>query len=270
MSQKSKPSSAFVRTKAEALARDVLDSRMDALRGALVFSGWPDRALMLLAEKSRMESLAAHVPIQAVGQVLHSVHVLVSGATQSGVTDREGRRVSLKLHKPGEVHGLFLWASGTREQRHDLVTLMPSTLLVIPIDVLHEALAAYPHLWQSVATETARRLLDALEIALSFGLESPRTRFARHIIRQVESAETGAGDSPRQVPMSQQVMAELLGVSRPTVASLVRSFEAQGLIRWHYGRISILDMEKLLEAAQWVWRREPPRAEETDGHAGAR
>lgn len=269
MSKKSKPS-AFVRTKAEVLTWDVLEARMDALKGALVFSGWPDRALMLLAEKSRMESLAAHVPIQAVGQVLHSVHVLVSGATQSGVTDREGRRVSLKLHKPGEVHGLFLWAAGTREYRHDLVTLVPSTLLIIPAEVLHEVLAAHPHLWQSVTVETARRLLEALEIALSFGLESPRTRFARHIIRQVASADTVSGDSPRQVPMSQQVMAELLGVSRPTVASLVRSFEAQGLIRWHYGRISILDMERLREAAQWVWRREPPRAEETDGHAGAR
>lgn len=253
MSKKPTPPSTFVQKKVEPFARDVLEARLDALKGALVFSGWPDRALMLLAEKSRLESLPARVAIQSVGHPIHSIHVLVRGATQSGATDGHGRRVALKVHKPSDVHGLFLWAAGPGKSRFDLMTLVPSTLLVIPVDVMQRTLAADPLLWESVAVEASRRILELLEMALSFGLEPPGTRFARHILHQLESDEPERGGALPNVTMSQQMMADLLGVSRPTVVALVRDFEAQGLIRWHYGRISVLDIHRLQETAHVAW-----------------
>jgi CRP-like cAMP-binding protein len=137
-----------------------------------------------------------------------------------------------------------------------VVTLVQSTFLVIPIRVLEEVMASVPQLWRSIATEASRRLIITMEIAMSFGLESPRIRFARHILEQMESTETSSEEKlPQVVPMSQQVMAELLGVSRQTVTSLVREFEEQGYIHWRYGRISVLDLDGLRSAAKFVWQR---------------
>lgn len=253
MSRKASGKSAPFRDGSGAPPEDVLEKRIHALKGSVVFSEWPDQVLLRLAEKSRMESIPAGVAIQSVGHPIHSIHVLVRGATQSGATDSHGRRVSLKLHKPGDVHGLFLWAAGPGKSRFDLMTLVPSTLLVIPVDAMQRTLAAEPLLWQSLAIEASRRILEVLELALSFGLEPPGTRFARHILHQLESAEPERGGALLKATMSQQMMADLLGVSRPTVVALVRGFEAQGLIRWHYGRISILDIHRLQEVARVTW-----------------
>ena len=237
--------------------RDILDARMAALRSALVFSTWPERALLQLAEKSRMETVAEQVTVHPIGHRIHSIHVLVSGNTQTSAADSQGRRVSIKLHHGGEVHGLFLWATQDLVAHLDLVTLVPSTFLVIPIEVLEEVLASEPQLWQSIASEASRRLIVTMEIAMSFGIESPRIRFARHILQLVEDAQTGSeGNTPHVVAMSQQVMAELLGVTRQTVTSLVREFEGQGHIQWRYGRISVLDLHGLRRAARFVWQRE--------------
>ena len=238
---------------------DDLEARTLALKGAAVFSEWPDESLKFLAGMSRLEAVEAQVAIQSVGQLLHSVHVLVSGTTQSGVTDTEGRRVSLKLHQPGDVHGLFLWATGKRVQRHDLVTLTPSTFLVIPLQALDQAAEADPSLWRSIAAESARRLLEVLEMALSFGLETPRARFARHILRQVESTPAQGDGTSLMVAISQQVLADLVGVSRPTVVTLARDFEERGLIKRHYGHIEVLDLQGLSQMSQFVWGREAPR-----------
>lgn len=238
-------------------AEDVLQARLAALRGAFVFSSWPGSVLRLLAEKSRMESVAANVAVNPVGHLINSVHVLVSGTTNTCATNSQGRRVSLKLHSCGEVHGLFLWVTKNLRAHLDLVTLVPSTFLVIPIKVLDEVLAAHPQLWQSIAAEAARRLVLTMEIAIGFGLEAPRVRFARHIMQQVDAAVTGSDrKTPQEVPMSQQVMAELLGVTRQTVTSLVRDFEGQGHIRWRYGRITVLDLDGLKLAAKFAWQRE--------------
>lgn len=238
-------------------AQDVLQARLAALRGALVFSSWPEPVLRLLAEKSRMESVAANVTIHPVGHLIDSVHVLVLGATNTCATNSQGRRVSLKLHRSGEVHGLFLWVNKDLRAHLDLVTLMPSTFLVIPIKVLDKVLAAEPQLWQSIAAEASRRLILTMEIAIGFGLEAPRVRFARHILQQVDTAVTSSDrKTPQEVAMSQQVMAELLGVTRQTVTSLVRDFEGQGHIRWRYGRITVMDLDGLKLAAKFAWQRE--------------
>lgn len=230
-----------------------LNERLAALKGAVTFSKCPEPVLMLLAEKSRMEFVEANVTLQAIGHVMKSIHVLVSGATQTGATDRQGRRVSLKLHSPGEAHGLFLWASQERTLRHDMVTLEPSQFLVIPLEVLDKAFAADPGLWKALAVNASRRLLMALEIAMAFGLEAPRVRFARSILTQLKSAEDGADVSTPQASMSQQVMAELLGVTRQTVTALVRDFQAKGYIRWRYGRITVLDLNALQQVAKFTW-----------------
>lgn len=246
-----------LRHKAQSPVQDLLQARMAALKSALVFSKWPERVLLNLAEKSRMETVEAQVTVNPVGQRIHSIQVLVSGTTQTCATTSQGRRVSIKLHSCGEVHGLFLWATQDLEVHFDLVTLVPSTFLVIPIQVLDEMLAAEPQLWQSIAAEASRRLIMTMGIAMSFGIESPRIRFARHILQQAKGTETGSeSNAPQVVPMSQQVMAELLGVSRQTVTSLVRDFEGQGHILWSYGRITVLDLNGLRQAAQFAWQQE--------------
>jgi Mn-dependent DtxR family transcriptional regulator len=45
-------------------------------------------------------------------------------------------------------------------------------------------------------------------------------------------------------------MAELLGVSRQWATGLVRDMCRSGLVRWRYGRVTVLDLEGLRAIAE--------------------
>ena len=49
--------------------------------------------------------------------------------------------------------------------------------------------------------------------------------------------------------LTQEFLAEMLGVRRPTVTLVARTFQTAGLIRYRRGRITIVDRPGLEEAA---------------------
>jgi CRP-like cAMP-binding protein len=52
-----------------------------------------------------------------------------------------------------------------------------------------------------------------------------------------------------EIPLTQEAMAEMLGVQRTTVTSVARALRARGLIRYARGQIVVLDRARLEEAA---------------------
>jgi CRP/FNR family transcriptional regulator, cyclic AMP receptor protein len=45
--------------------------------------------------------------------------------------------------------------------------------------------------------------------------------------------------------LPQEQLGKLLGVSRQTAAGLVRDLVRDGLVRWRYGRVTLLDLPRL-------------------------
>lgn len=233
---------------------DSAAERLAVLRRAVLFGTWPEPVLARLARASRMEAVPAGATVMKIGQTIDAIYVLASGSVSIGATDVRGRRLVLKVDSPGEFYGLLAWARTGVMKRHDAVTQEPSTLVVIPTTEIDQVLKAEPTLWRSIALEASRRLGLAIDIAMSLGLESLRVRFARQILHKTKSVDATASAGDPEIRMSQHTMAELLGVSRQTITTLAGEFGRRGLIRWRYGRILVLDLEGLRQAAQPGWR----------------
>jgi hypothetical protein len=96
-----------------------------------------------------------------------------------------------------------------------------------------------------------------------FVFDPPRVHLAVLLSDLARSAGSIAPGQP--IPMaarlSQEMVAEMLGISRQWASTLVRDLVADGVLRWRYGRVTVLDFERLRElAGQGISARgEPPR-----------
>ena len=72
------------------------------------------------------------------------------------------------------------------------------------------------------------------------------------LVALAESSNPPADSGPvtLSVPLPQERFGEMLGVSRQTATALVGDLVDAGLVRWRYGRVSVLDLGALREAAR--------------------
>jgi CRP-like cAMP-binding protein len=104
--------------------------------------------------------------------------------------------------------------------------------------------------WQSELPAFQSVLMDYAQAFVSQVLQSVACNAVHPVqdraARWLLTCDDRAGNQP--FALTQQFMAEMLGVARPTVNTIARTFQDAGLIRYHRGLITILDRQGL-EAA---------------------
>jgi CRP-like cAMP-binding protein len=83
------------------------------------------------------------------------------------------------------------------------------------------------------------RLLEALYLPVD-------QRVRRRLVELAELYGDG-GAGPVTLPLTQEVIAELAGATRPTVNQVLRDEEKRGTIELTRGRIGILDVSQLVQ-----------------------
>jgi CRP-like cAMP-binding protein len=76
-------------------------------------------------------------------------------------------------------------------------------------------------------------------------LRSTRARVARRLMLLARGDATFARDARPVVPVSQEALAMMLGVTRQTLSKELRMLVNAGTVRLGYGRIEIVDMRAL-------------------------
>lgn len=134
---------------------------------------------------------------------------------------------------------------------HDAIAHGSATVLHIPQGTMLEILNANPAYWRLIG------LLMGFKLRLAFnGMEDMAVLPAapRLMRRLVLMAETLVGQSAPQgtfqIGIQQEQLALMLSVSRQTVNQILKDLEAQGMIHLAYGRIDILDLDKLRDLAK--------------------
>jgi hypothetical protein len=122
------------------------------------------------------------------------------------------------------------------------------------VQVPGKALAASPdsfRQWQAEMHSFQRLLLDYAQAFISQVLQSVACNAVHPIqdraARWLLTCDDRAGN--HRFALTQQFMAEMLGVTRPTVNTVARAFQHAGFIRYHRGAITILDRKGLQEAS---------------------
>ncbi|MDQ4142449.1 MAG: Crp/Fnr family transcriptional regulator, partial [Actinomycetota bacterium] len=204
------------------------------------FFGGADKALLTTADVALLDACFRSIPMEA-GTVLFSEGSIPKGVwiVQSGAVELVarvgGRSAVIRMVGLGESVG-DIQALSRKPAPYKARTATRSVTLFASGQDLDQLLARSPSVarrWISKLTLQVARNQDRIVELLSGSLEQ---KVARVLCQESRDDE---------FCFSQSTLASMLGVHRSSVSSLLKDFEAQGLLEMSYRRIRILDAESL-------------------------
>lgn len=222
------------------------------LRTNAAFRPFTPEELKFVSAFKRGE-LVAEAGSMILSEGAHSAQLftLLSGWAFRYKTLEDGRRQILNYILPGDLVGLQ--GSVIGEMQHSVESLSPVVLCVFQRDSLATLFRGHPGLAFDITWLAAReeRMLD--ENLLSVGRRSAMER-AAYLIAFIyqRAAHVGAVDGKRLlIPISQQHVADTLGLSIVHTNKTLRKLAERGLIRWHDRACEVLDAPGLQQVAGW-------------------
>lgn len=211
----------------------------------------PAEAEAILGLPGRVVIYGAHRDIVRMGDRMNAAFLVVDGLAARFDTDKRGERQITALHIPGDMcdlHSIVLpvanWGIGA---------LAKTTIMKIP----HAALRAIAFQYPAVAAALWRdTMVDAGVLAkwvANLGRKDSRARFA-HLLCEIGFRMEYAGMGSRAsfpLKMTQQNIADALGLTLVHVNRKIQELRSDGLIRTSKGAINILDWAGLAEIADF-------------------
>jgi CRP-like cAMP-binding protein len=165
--------------------------------------------------------------------------MIVDGLLKTYYAPLGDRVIMVGFTKPGSVLGHATRYSGGPR----LVTAVcaePSIMLEISESALDRIAAKSPEIWRAIAGFAYDNMRSALRLAAEVISLRPRERLAARLLAIAKDNEKTPIISIRQ-----ELLGEMIGVTRKTVNQHLSAFERDGLIRVGYGKIELYDLNGL-------------------------
>lgn len=216
------------------------------------FRGFTAEELKFVSSFKRGELVSEPAStILAEGAHSAQLFTLLSGWAFRFKTLEDGRRQILNYLLPGDLVGLQ--GSVIGEMEHSVESLSAVVLCVFQRDTLPTLFENHPGLAFDVTWLASReeRMLD--ENLLSVGRRSAMERAAYLIAFLYQRAEQvgQAKASKSLIPITQQHVADTLGLSIVHTNKTLRKLADRQLIRWHDRSCEVLDPIGLADIAGW-------------------
>lgn len=175
-----------------------------------------------------------------------TLHMIDNGHFAIRITTPQGDQAIVRVFGPGDYFGeLALISPGPR--RGTAISLDGGATLSLHRSDIEEIRASTPKVndvLSDVLVAEVRRLSAALTEALFVPVER------RVWLRLRDLADLYGGGPPVVIPLTQDVIAQLAGTTRPTANRVLRTGEEGGVLRLTRGRIEIEDHAALQKLAR--------------------
>ncbi|WP_262299883.1 Crp/Fnr family transcriptional regulator [Microvirga sesbaniae] len=160
----------------------------------------------------------------------------------------DGRLAEVALFGREGLLGL-LSAFVSREAFGRYVVQIPGSLSRVPLDAMHAAIQASPNLQRQVLAYNEALLAQAYHTVACNALHPVEVRCCRWILSTHDRQD---GDA---LPLTHEFLAEMLGVQRSTVSTVLRGLQTAGLIEQFRGGIAVVDRAGLERGACECYRK---------------
>ena len=163
----------------------------------------------------------------------------------------DGRRQIVNFVMPGDLVGLQGSLMG--EMQHSIEALSPMTLCVFQRGELMSLYHEHPELAYDVTWIASREECMLDENLLSVGRRTAIERLAYLVAFLVSRASAVGlieGDAP-ELPITQQHVADTLGLSLVHTNKTVRKLVDRKMLRWRDRGCKVLDIDGLMTLARW-------------------
>ena len=222
------------------LTRVVADRQLATALARSLLSGLPSRLIdELIAVGDRIDVPAGSTIYRQGGYP--RAFLVISGLLRVYMTSAEGRQVTVRYARGGDVLGVAVLVGGPADVA--VQALAASGLFRIDRRILTAAGRRDAAVAWALAEELNRRLYEALQQAAANALGSVRQRVARHLLDIASAEQRPRG--PLVARVSQQDLADAVGSVREVVARVLRDFRAAGLVSTATDNIHVLDPVRL-------------------------
>ena len=211
------------------------------LEGGFLFALPREAAERLLAEAIRINLPAGALVYR--DEERPRLIVVVKGLLRVFLTSTDGRQVTVRYARSGDVAGLALVVGGPAPMS---IQAMTSALVVaLRVDSLRALLATDPGVARACAEELTRQLYRALDDISEQAFLTVRQRLAHQLLLLAT-----AGDGPNLVVhASQQELADAIGSVREVVTRNLHQLHEDGLVDISRDEVAIVDPVRLTEEA---------------------
>jgi len=183
------------------------------------------------------------------GDPAASVTILVRGWAKSAFTAAARTEVVLRIYGPGDLFGSEATFQGQRYPE-TVTALVPCRVLTLPGFSFAELLSENRNMARTFRHVLGWRALAAEEQTKS-RFRSPAGRLARVLLDLAARHGVEAPDGITiPVELSQEELAGMIGVSRSTVARVLRNLRLQGMVHTGYRRITVTALKPLQAIAE--------------------
>lgn len=217
------------------------DKAQQVARGSGWLSEQPASFQDDVLSRCHLRSFRDKETIVHMGDEASGIYCLVAGAVRIEFPTPGGDYKIISLKQP-----VFWFGQGSSLTRRGRPV---TTTAASQVSVLHLTLPEFERLIENAAYCRAFSLLnlehfnEAMQMLTHLLVNDVERRVA---LRLALLAERSDHRLPASVPVTQADLAEMCGLSRPTVQQVLSTFEQRGLIRAGYRRIEIVDAKGLV------------------------
>ncbi len=186
------------------------------------------------------------------GDPCDSVYLVEGGRFKISQKTPDGKNILLCCCLAGELLGLrgALWANSAQVRTYSAQACENSEILTISASRFLEYAAVQPRLALNIAQILSQRLDDVSDKLSYLTLTDTTARVARLILHCYRCYGLH-GTKPMDigVPLSQQEIADMVGVARQTISGILHAFKIQGLLSVSLKHIRIENESRLLALA---------------------
>jgi len=176
------------------------------------------------------------------GDACDSLTILLSGTVSAEIQDYEGRVMRIEtIAAPNAIASAFLF--GRRRRFPVTVTALSDvSIAAIPRKAVIELGRSLPEFLENLLDDMANRASFLAEKLRLTQFATIKQKVADYLLHRMNES-----DSARSVIeiASQQVLAELFGVRRPSLARVLGEMEEEGVIVRHTHQVEIADRNRL-------------------------
>lgn len=201
--------------------------------GVRPFRGLPETARAALTEAAREVKFNRHERLIPLGQPPERLLILTEGLAKVVGVSPDGHERILFIHRPGDPVGPTVLLDNF-EHDYEVVAMGPVRALAISRRDLLRVGRAHPAVLLALAREVSRLLVVMTErIMVATSAEVP-IRLGRLLLEFADGDEDGGvepGLVPLSHPLTHEIMAQIVGASRPHTSTVLRDLEEAGAVR---------------------------------------
>jgi len=231
----------------------MLVQRIELLEQAPLFSVLHPSDLRVLASRFHLVRYAKGDVIFREGEPAERLFLVDTGRVKLSISSPSGQEMLIAVLGRGQIFGeLEVIDRGSRAM--DARAMEAAELYSFMSDVFWTMLENRPALARRLLELMARRLRRADQTSQDLVFFDAPTRLARRLLQLAEEHGEAAGSGQESIKVTvrvtQEEMAQMIGVTRESANRLIASFSGRGWIEWNDGYPIILEPESLMRRAR--------------------